>query len=101
MVHCDIKPENIETTFRWSVLSTLGSRSHVIVGTLAYASLNPHFGINALFFLLPSPSDIMLIIFVDLDPRDDLESLAFTLIFLLKGGPLWQAYSERKWTARA
>ena len=87
MVHCDIKPANIETTFWWSV-STLGSRSHVIVGTLAYASLNPHFGIGVLFFLLPSPSDIMLIIFVELNPRDDLESLAFTLIFQLKGGPI-------------
>ncbi|KZT03986.1 kinase-like protein, partial [Laetiporus sulphureus 93-53] len=46
-----------------------------IFGTLPYASLNAHQGL-------------------DLSYRDDLESLAYTLLFLLRGSLPWSRYTE-------
>jgi serine/threonine protein kinase len=113
IVHRDIKPENILFhkdnpsvvrlidfgISRPCVAGTARIRQpsiehNYIVGTLAYASLNSHLGIGLLFFHFPSSSCTNLIIFVDLSPRDDLESLAYTLLFSLKGSLPWQAYSE-------
>jgi len=50
-------------------------KSRYIVGTLHWASLNAHDGI-------------------DLGPRDDLESLAFVLFFLLRGDLPWRSGSN-------
>ncbi|KAJ7057075.1 kinase-like protein [Mycena amicta] len=91
IVHCDIKPENILVSlmdpskiclvdfgisrlFRTGVPSQynpLGDKPRYVVGTLHWASLNAHDGI-------------------DLAPRDDLESLAYVALFLLRGDLPWR-----------
>ncbi|KAM6499474.1 putative casein kinase-1 hhp1 [Amanita muscaria] len=89
-VHRDIKPENAlssPTDLSKIVLIDFGisrrikpapptrydplKESRHIVGTLHWASLNAHDGI-------------------DLGPRDDLESLAYTAFFLLRGNLPWR-----------
>ncbi|ETW77752.1 hypothetical protein HETIRDRAFT_241720, partial [Heterobasidion irregulare TC 32-1] len=95
LVHRDIKPSNVLLTldqppilrlvdfgiarpFRTGIPArrepTLERLN--IAGTLDWASLNAHLG-------------------YDSSPRDDLESLAYTLLFLLRGGLPWQRYNSR------
>lgn len=90
-IHRDVKPENVaiglgkqaKTIFLFDFglakryISPRGRR-HVslkegrpLTGTMRYASLNAHFG-------------------VELSRRDDLESLGFTLVHLAKGSLPWQ-----------
>jgi len=86
-IHRDIKPHNFLTSACDKVyiidfgLSKKRSEATVhrhrrgIVGTLPFVSLNMHFGLQAA-------------------PRDDLEALAFMLIYLAKGALPW--YDPRK-----
>ncbi|KAJ7743152.1 kinase-like protein [Mycena metata] len=91
IVHCDIKPENILVSlsdpskvllidFGLSRFCRRGvprqynpaKESRCIVGTLNWASLNAHNGI-------------------ELAPRDDMESLAYVTLFLLRGDLPWRS----------
>ncbi|KIJ41982.1 hypothetical protein M422DRAFT_229492 [Sphaerobolus stellatus SS14] len=93
-VHRDIKPENllcckndlskimlidfgISKRFKpeLSKASDNPKKSNHVVGTLHWASLNAHRGI-------------------DLSPRDDLESLAYTALFLLRSNLPWRHHSH-------
>jgi hypothetical protein len=63
--------------------------SRHIIGTLHWASLNSHDGIGGwLTFVYIRCVDSLKII--DLRPRDDLESLAYTAFFLLRGDLPWR-----------
>ncbi|KAJ7743144.1 putative casein kinase-1 hhp1 [Mycena metata] len=101
IVHRDIKPENVLTSlsdpskvllidFGISRLIHKGvpsqynplEESRHVVGTLHWASLNAHDGI-------------------DLAPRDDLESLAYAALFLLRGDLPWRSGPDSESTQRS
>ncbi|KAF4357341.1 hypothetical protein G4B88_002169 [Cannabis sativa] len=65
-VHGDVKPENF-------LLGLPGTSNEKKLGTVRYASVHAHLGRTG-------------------SRRDDLESLAYTLVFLLKGKLPWQGY---------
>ncbi|KIM74543.1 hypothetical protein PILCRDRAFT_828099 [Piloderma croceum F 1598] len=101
IVHRDVKPDNIMVSLndapRFFLIdhgiarpyragmprryNPIEERRH-IVGTLTWASLNAHSG-------------------YDLSRRDDLESLAYTLLFLLRGSLPWQRSSTESSTLLA
>ncbi|KAK2460496.1 hypothetical protein APHAL10511_007502 [Amanita phalloides] len=70
-VHRDIKPENMLCSLADPSKIILILESKTIVGTLHWASLHAHDGI-------------------DLGPRDDLASLAYSTLFLLRGNLPWR-----------
>ncbi|KAI6673558.1 hypothetical protein NL676_001464 [Syzygium grande] len=80
-VHGDVKPENFllgqpgsaDEKKLYLIDLGLASRPDVFRGTIRYASVHAHLGRTG-------------------SRRDDLESLAYTLIFLLKGRLPWQGY---------
>jgi len=93
IVHRDVKPHNIccshdKTTptvklIDFGIAQCFSGRKprrcnplehgHTVVGTLYYASINAHLGIELL-------------------PRDDLESLAYTAFFMLRRALPWERY---------
>jgi len=102
IVHRDIKPQNIlarhGTDFSHVYVIDFGlARPRLsgtprqvdlvkeridVVGTLAWASLNAYNGLGKSFFRRRGRRSYPLL---DLNPRDDLESLAFILLYLLRG----------------
>ena len=94
ILHCDIKPENFLVKITNNTLYTIDmglckrfineEHEHIpliktkkFVGTLRYASVNSHRGL-------------------ELSRRDDLESIAYLLIYLAKGKLPWQGLPNRK-----
>ena len=112
-VHRDVKPENVlssPTDPSKVFLIDFGisrrikpapptrydplKESKHIVGTLHWASLNAHDGIGG--WLIPIYVRCMNSLkFIDLGPRDDLESLAYTAFFLLRGDLPWRTSDSR------
>ena len=111
-VHRDFKPENVLCSradaskislIDFGISQRIGpappakydplKESKHIVGTLHWASLNAHDGIGGwLIFLYIRCLNSLKII--DLGPRDDLESLAYIALFLLRGGLPWRTSSS-------
>jgi serine/threonine protein kinase len=106
-IHRDIKPENmlssptdpskvalIDFGISWHIKSAPPTRYDPlkelkdIVGTLHWASLNAHNGIGGWLVIHVTCMNSLKII--DLGPRDDLESLAYTAFFLLRGDLPWR-----------
>ena len=94
IVHRDIKPENFLVKINTNMLYTIDmglckkfvddNKEHIpliktkkFVGTLRYASINSHKGL-------------------ELSRRDDLESVAYVLIYLVKGKLPWQGLPNPK-----
>lgn len=95
-IHCDIKPENmllgrgynsnviylIDFGLSKRYIDEKGNHidygeSNIVCGTARYMSINGHLGIN-------------------LSRRDDMESLGYVLIYLLKGSLPWQGLASKK-----
>jgi serine/threonine protein kinase len=111
-VHRDIKPENLLCAFddastikiidfgiykpfsrgQPSKYDPLKDRRH-IVGSLYWASLTSHNGVGECTPCLAAVASFVLISIqhvADLAPRDDIESLAFVALFLLRGNLPWK-----------
>lgn len=114
IVHCDIKPDNIlcsRTDPSKVVLIDFGisrgiaygapakpdplSAPKRLVGTIHWASLNAHRGLGT-SFKAPLISVSKFIHPVALGPRDDLESLAYTALFLVRGDLPWRTVTGRR-----
>ncbi|ETW77697.1 hypothetical protein HETIRDRAFT_163686 [Heterobasidion irregulare TC 32-1] len=110
LVHRDIKPSNVLLTLDQPPILRLVdfgiARSFCtgiparreprlerldIAGTLDWASLNAHFcyGVHPALNLPSQQTILTTPNATDSSPRDDLESLACTLLFLLRGGLPW------------
>lgn len=122
IVHRDIKPENILSrpsdpscvtlidfglARKLTAADTLPKHRYNpiesnrnVVGTLHWCSINSHLGYGLcyanLFILKEKFTDIL-----DLRPYDDLESLAYTLLFLLIGDLPWRISAPRESTKNA
>jgi hypothetical protein len=71
---------------------------HQIPGTLHWVSLNAHFGYGPFDLLHSAFHRLTICMSIDTSRRDDLESLAYTLLFLLRGNLPWQLYRGQSGT---
>jgi serine/threonine protein kinase len=69
-----------------------------VPGTLHWVSLNAQLGYGALSFPLCLFYFAYYLCDLDTSRRDDVESLAYTLLFLLRGSLPWQRYNARSAT---